>query len=185
MADITELLVEDAISLFTGQASPQWGLYQGGSPVVTADSVKGFDYRQDWQVADFPIEQGAFQSYDKVQRPFDVRLRFSSSGSATSRQALLDSIAAIAGDTNVYDAVTPDATYQSVNVDHYDYRFVDGKSGLIIIDAWCVQIMASSPPSSQNTASPSAASPVNGGTVQATPATSSQSSLVLSEIPGS
>lgn len=185
MADITSLLTQDAISLFLGDTSPQWGIYQGGSPVVVADSVKSFEYRQDYQVADFPVEQGAFQSYDKVQRPFDVRLRFSSSGSSTSRQALLDSIAAISGDTNVYDAVTPDAIYQSVNVDHYDYRFTEGKPGLLIIDVWCIQIMASSPPSSQNSASPSAASPVNGGTVQASPATPSQSSLVLSEIPGS
>lgn len=184
MADITTLLTQDAISLFIGDTSPQWGIYQVGSPIVIADSVKSFEYRQDYQVADFPIEQGGFQTYDKVLRPFDVRLRFSSAGSAETRQALLDSIAAIAGDTNLYDAVTPDATYQNINVDHYDYRFVDGKSGLLIVDVWCVQIMTGDSPSFQNTAQPSGASPVNDGTVQATPAPSSQSNLVSSEILG-
>lgn len=178
------LLTSDAVSLFTGSAGPQWGLYQGGSPVVTAESVVGIEYRQDWRVADYPIEQGAFQSYDKVQTPFGVRLRFAAGGSSESRQALLDSIAAIAGTTDLYDAVTPDATYQNVNINHYDYRRQDGRAGLIIIDVWAVQIMQAAARSFQNTAQPSGASPVNGGTVQPAAPTQQQGSFVAA-IPGS
>jgi hypothetical protein len=178
------LLTEDAVSLFTGSTGPQWGLFLDGSAVVTAESIVGFEFRQDYRIADYPIEQGAFTSYDKVQTPFDVRLRFSSGGTAAGRQALLDSIAAIIGDTNLYDAVTPDQTYQNLNLIHYDYRRTDGRAGLIIIDVWCRQIMQASAQSFQNTAQPSGANPVNGGTVQPAAPTQQQGSFVAF-IPGS
>jgi hypothetical protein len=56
-----------------------------------------FDFDQDWTIADYPQEQGAFQSYDKVQMPFECRVRLACSGPPAQRQAFLNSIFAIAG----------------------------------------------------------------------------------------
>jgi hypothetical protein len=166
MAGIT-LLTSDLI----GEIAPvnaQWGIFQGGAPVVVADSVADMSYRQEWVVSDYPVEQGAFQSFDKVALPFDVRFRYNA-GSAAQRQALLGSIAAIAGTTNLYDVVTPDAVYNNVTITHYDYhRTAQRGLGLLSVEVWALWVneQAALANAAGNTATPSGADPVSGGTVQ-------------------
>ena len=63
---------------------------------VVASTVE-FDFDQEWTIADYPQEQGAFQSYDKVQLPFECRVRLACGGSASQRQTFLNTIFAIAG----------------------------------------------------------------------------------------
>lgn len=180
-----ELLTSDAISLFAGAFGPQWGLFQDGAPVVTADNVISVEYKQEWVVADYPLEQGAFESYDKVQTPFSVRLSFSAGGSETDRQALLDSVAAIAGTTDLFDAVTPEEVYPNVNPTHCSYRrSATNGVGLIVVDVMCVQIRIATSDTLDNTQSPSAAAPVNDGTVQPVPATPTQQGAVTFVHPG-
>lgn len=178
MADLVSLLTADVLGAITNLFRPQWGLFQGGQPVVTSDNVASFAYKQEWTVSDYPVEGGAFASYDKVQVPFDVRLRYTAGGSITNRQALLDSIASIAGTTDVFDAVTPEETYQSVNVTHYDYnREAVNGVGLLKVDVFCVQIRTTATAVFSQTQSPSGADPVSGGTVQPTVPTPQQSLL--------
>ena len=137
-----QLLAADAIQLPSPPAgAPQWGLFLGGAPVVTAESVVGVEYRKESMIADYPVEEGAFASYNKVKSPFDFRLRFSAGASAAARAALIASIDAIADDLNLYDAVTPEAVYTNVNVAHHDYhRTARNGVGLMVIDVWCLQI---------------------------------------------
>ena len=63
---------------------------------VFASTIE-FDFDQEWTVADYPVEQGAFQSYDKVQLPFECRVRMACGGPTSQRTAFLNSIFAIAG----------------------------------------------------------------------------------------
>ena len=92
------LLVNQAIRFLVAPFSAQWGIYKDGLPVVVADSVVSFGFKKDWNIADYPVEEGSFESYDKVETPFGARVRFASGGSTANRQALLQSIEAIAGD---------------------------------------------------------------------------------------
>ncbi len=174
-----ELLNEDLVSL-TPSVSPQWGIFLNGAPVVTADSVVDFTLKKEFALSDYPVEEGAFETYDKVIIPFDCRLRFSAGGSLANRQSLLDSIDAISGDLNFYDAVTPEVVYPSCNVVHYDYRRTSRNGvGLIIVDVWLLQVRVGTSSSSSaltNTAQPSGADPQNDGTVQPTTPTAAQSS---------
>lgn len=174
------LMTQDTFSYFGGVFSEQWGIFQNGVPVITADSVVSMEYRQEWLISDFPLELGAFESYDKVYSPYLVRFRFSAGGSEANRAALLASVAAIAGDLNLYDAASPEAIYLDCNVTHYDYRrtAINGV-GLLVVDVWLeeVRIVTSSTsdttmPSGTatgNTAEPSGASPLNDGSVQPQP----------------
>ena len=124
-----------------GQFSKRWGVFKGGQPVVSFDSFIGIDYRQGWTIADFPLEQGAFESYDKVQLPFDVRVKFAAGGTLENREALLQSTAAIAKTLDLYDVVTPEIVYTSVNVQHYDYRrTATNGNGLITIELWLLEV---------------------------------------------
>jgi hypothetical protein len=140
---VVSLLVADAIALLGGLIVPSWGIFLNGIPVIEADSVVSLDYRQEWSISNYPVEKGAFESYDKVQTPFETRVRFASGGSQANRQALLDSIAAIAGDLNLYDVVTPEAIYQSVNVQRYSYDRAAARVGLMAVDVWVVQVRVS------------------------------------------
>jgi hypothetical protein len=176
------LLTADTVAGFAGFGVQQWGIFLGGSPVVTADSVVSFEYKAEWTISDYPVEQGAFQSYDKVYVPFDVRITFTAGGSLSNRQSLLDSIAAIAGDLNLYDAVTPEATYSSVNVTHYDYkRTATNGLGLMQVTVWCEQVVTTTTNGGlSSTAAASGADQVNDGTVQTTGATSTQVNTMTS-----
>lgn len=134
------LMVSDLVSFAFGGGS-QWGIFLNGAPVVTADNVLSFEFKRDFAIADYPLERGAFETYAKVQIPFSPRVRFSAGGSMANRQALLDSIAAIAGDFNKYDVVTPEETYTGVNISHYDYhRSANSGVGLIVVDVWLQEV---------------------------------------------
>jgi hypothetical protein len=183
----TTLLTSDGPGVPNNQVAPQWGIFLGGAPVVVADNVVSLTYKQEWAIADYPVEEGAFETYDKVQIPFEARVRFSAGGSEANRQALLDSIAAIAGDNQTrYTVVTPEETYPSVTIAHYDYsRTATNGVGLIQVDVWCLNIMVNTTANFQSTAAPSGASPINDGTVQATTAPAAPSSSGPPEFPGS
>lgn len=171
-----ELLAADAIGLFAGSILRQpWGIYLGGAPIVLADSVLSFGYRQQWSVSDFPVERGSFESYDKVQIPYDARFVMATGGSELAKQAFLASIAAVAGDLNLYDIVTPDAVYLNCNIVHYDYdRRARENLGLLRVSIWVIEVRQAPTAAMSNTQSPSNASQVNGGTVQTTAATANQ-----------
>lgn len=174
-AALPALLFSDALNLFSSSLAPQWGIFQGGAPIVTADSVASFDYKKDWTIGNYPVERGAFASYDKVEMPFDVRFRFATGGSAGDRAALLSSIAAVAGTTDLYDAVTPEQTFSNISIRHYDYkRTAMNGVGLLVIDVWAEEIRQAASTGMDSTQQPSGADAVNGGTVQPTAPTSSQ-----------
>lgn len=175
-----ELLAADGPIPFVSGAS-QWGIFLNGAPVVQADTVADFTIKKEWALSDAPQEDGTFQTYDKVVLPYDVRVRFVAGGSASNRQALLDSVDAIAGDLNLYDAVTPEAVYTSCNVVHYDYkRSARNGLGLVVVDVWLFQVRVVGATGALTTQSPNAAPAVNGGTVQTTPPSAAQQSVVTS-----
>lgn len=166
-------LVGDAIN-GSSAAQSQFGIFLNGDPVVVSDNVISFEYSQDFKISNYPVEQGSFASYNKVQQPFEVKFRFSTGGGSTDHQATLASIAAVIADTNLYDVATPDATYSNLNFVHQDYRQSAERIGLLVIDVRCEEVRpASLASSTTTTTSPD-------GTT-----TTSSSTTQISIIPGS
>lgn len=173
----------DTSSNFGVSNNPQWGIFKDGQAVVTAESVIRVEYRQEWSVSDYPLEQGAFESYNKVNTPFEGKVRFATGESEDARTSLLQSIAAIAGDLNLYDLVTPEQTYQSVNIIHYDYnRQSDRGVGLLQIDVGVLEVRVTATAQFTTVKSDAAASPVNDGTVQTTPSTQVQTDKMYNDV---
>lgn len=165
-AAISLLTVDTVISEFLSRKTI-WGIFLNGIPVVQADNVTSMEYKQDWSLSTYPVEQGAFQSYDKVNNPFEIRLRFTTGGSLVDRTAFLKSIEAIAGDLILYDVLTPEEVYTSVNVMRYDYdRKAFRGLGLFAVDIWLMEIRVTATTQFQNVKAASAASPQSGGQVQ-------------------
>lgn len=121
----TVQLAVGAIQNFLGSPSKQlvWGVYdQDGNPAIKPDSFYSFQNQNRWKVAQFPIQDGDFQSYNKVIIPRTIQLHITQGGSLQQRATLLAAAQAIAGDTNLYNILVPEGTYLNFNCDGYTLR---------------------------------------------------------------
>ena len=189
-----DFLSSDSAGLPTNNAQSQWGLFLSGFPAITADNVVSFDYRQAAIIADYQIEEGGFETYDKVQMAFNVALRFSAGGSESNRQALIDSAQQAFGTSttpnlSLYDAVTPEVTYQNVNVEHWTYRRTATNGvGLVTVEVWLAEVRVTASPQFTNATpitspkSPTTQSTVSDGKVQPFQPTNEQQQSINSGI---
>ena len=163
------LLVADATGLPFGTGLPVWGVFLHGIPVPVfpvANSTISVEFKRDYSVSDYPVEPPStgtnllagvpglasilggplsFQSYDKVQLPFDLRVEIASGNTPIARQALLTLVDLVSNTTLLYDVVTPERIYTNCNMVHYEYRrAADSGLGMIVIDMWFREIRQSS-----------------------------------------
>ncbi len=139
------------------------------SVLLTADTYKDVEYRAEQRVADYPIEQGGFASYNKVAEPFDLRLTLCAGGGDLLQQLAAGALANVDGYVNsilgtnftqpmtrsqfilacesllegltLVDVVTPDRTYESVNCVHFSYRKTrESGAGMVIGELWFREI---------------------------------------------
>ena len=169
-------LLSDAISVLAAFGPQPWGIYSDGEPVVIADTVLDLGYSKTYTISDYPIEDGGFASYDKVEQPYEGRVRFASGGSPDVRAALLASIEGIVGDLNLYDVVTPDEVYVNANLTRQEYRRTQSEAGgsLLQVDVTLQEVRILSGDMTTDTADPASSDQQNGGTVQPTTPTASQ-----------
>lgn len=187
LGDVAGLFVDQvaalAVDTFVGYGAgepPMWGVFLGGAPVVLAETVTEMGYKQDWAIADYPVERGGFESYDKVNTPFAVHMQFVSGGTEQNRQALLDSIAAIGDSLTLFDVVTPEAVYVGVNVQSYNYRRATRNGmGLMIVNVVFIEIREEGTTDFKNAKSPSGYAASQAGNVQAVPATTETADQVV------
>lgn len=188
LAVIAELGDLAGIDILNPRAGDWMILSNDGSPAIIPDTVARFDYRGESRVSDYPVEQGAFASYNKVATPFDVRMVMVCSGlnyaqsiaqtiksaiglsvgqNPMQKSAFLDTLDYMLATTDLFSIVTPDRTYNSVNLVHYDFkRETTNGATLLIVEAWFREIRVTGQATyARASASPSAADPVGLGTV--------------------
>lgn len=107
-----------------GLFGQKWGIVaNGGSAALTPDSFIDFEYREEAKIPIYPLQNGAFQSYNKVGLPYDIRLTVTCSGNGKmSKGAFIQGIDKLLTSLTLVDIVTPDATYKNTNLIHVDYR---------------------------------------------------------------
>lgn len=171
-----ELLNSNAVQ--DQRSGKAWGVFLDGQQVVTPDTFVSVDFRQGWALADYPVENGAFESYNKVDMPFDVRVRFASGGSEENRQKLIKQVTDIAEDLKFYDVVTPEVIYHNCNIQHYDYRRTSSNGvGLIVLELWLLEIRVV-PKRGATVTFPSSAPPFNSGQISSQAPTQRQSAII-------
>jgi hypothetical protein len=169
------MLAADAVAIVRMFAGPQWGIFtKAGAPLIIGDSVMAVDFRKEYRILDFPIEQGSFASYNKVETPFDIRITFASSGKQTllasilsggalgslitgtdpvqaNRTAFLKTMADATATLDLVDVITPEATYKGCNITHYDYRREARKGAtMILVDVWLQEVRVSAKAAANN-----------------------------------
>lgn len=165
------LLTADVLIGLSGLFLSQWGIFDAsGAPAFIGDAVLGVDFRDEARVSDFPLEAGAFASYNKVDVPFDVRVTFAISADLATRAGFLADLRAAKQSLDLFTVMTPEAVYPSANIVHYDYRRqTRGAVSRIDVDVWLQEIRITAAAQFSNSQDPAAADPVDGGTVTPTP----------------
>lgn len=136
LAAITTLAAP-VISGFLGQFTPVWGVFDSsGKAIITPDTFLGIDYENARRIANFPVEQGSFATYNKVNDPFTATVRMAVGGTVAQRNAFLQALEMLSDSTALYTLVTPEASYKNVNMERYDYRR-DSRNGAGMIVASC------------------------------------------------
>jgi hypothetical protein len=175
------LLTSDAVSVINMFTGPQWGIFLDGvqvvgqglnSPlnIVTGIGTSNFldlDYRAQFAISNYPVEQGAFQSYNKVQTPYNVGVTITAGGSVANRLALLNQVQAIIGTVDEYTVMMPEGSLVGLNPISYGYsRRHDSGVGLLVVHIMFEQVRPAGDPvfSTTGTASNTgAAAPNTGG----------------------
>lgn len=168
--DTEPKLTQDSITV-TATARNQWGVYTtAGAQALEPDSITAIGYDAEYRVADFPIEEGGFESYDKVALPFQNRVVMTKGGTLEQRRAFLRAVEELRGDLELYNVVTPEWTYLNVNIVRVNIdRSREQGGGLITVELQLQEIRQNATASFSQTRDPASAAPVSIGSVQAKP----------------
>lgn len=150
------------------EIAQQWGLYtQDGQPAAVVDNVSSLEALLEAQISDYPVENGGFASYNKVIRPFDIRLSMSRGGPVEDRQAFVKAIQDAWQSTDLFNVVTPEVVYLDVNVVGVR-RLVESDRGvgLTMLDVALRKVRQTAKLSFADTKEPASAGTSNNGAVQ-------------------
>lgn len=142
-----------------------WGIIEtkSRSIALTPDSFVKFEVRQEAKIPIYPMQEGAFQSYNKVLMPYEVRLTVTCSGNGLmSKLNFLSKISYYIETTTLVDISTPDGIYVDMNLVHVDYRR-ESKRGATLLIAELHFLWVRVVSSTTQTAQPSGASPASVG----------------------
>lgn len=126
-------------------STPQWGIFRHVKPTpasspdeldevvivakrrpaIVPDNFMSFDYRNEFSVSDYPVQDGNFASYNKVANPFENFVRMTKGGTKQERKAFLDAIDSICASLDTFDILTPERTFLNVN----PFRFTLTREG--------------------------------------------------------
>lgn len=189
-------LTKDSASLSTHQAVT-WGIFsRKGLLAIRPDNIAAFEFQREYRISDYPIEEGSFESFNKVTLPYDIRVIMTKGGSRADRKAFLDAVDLALASLDPYTIVTPERVFANANLVRQGYRR-EATSGASLLSVELhaveirnrvsVQFVASARGSgiaaaaTGDTHAPSGANPRNNGSVQAlTPA---QERLVRQALP--
>ena len=111
-----------------------WGVFMVGTrnPVFDVDSCHSFDFEKETKVSNFPVENGAFATYNKVIEPITVKIRLAVSG-LDRLQAFLTSLSAETNSTNLYNVRTPEVGYTNTfTISKFRYNRTKDKGAYVI-----------------------------------------------------
>lgn len=145
---LTQALLLNAL-----QSASQWGIFDddGNQIGVTAASqsilqqitgitgptlsTNAFEFTKETRISDFPVEEGGFASYNKVEMPANPIVTLALAGSETDRATFLNAIDAACKSTNLYSVVTPEVTYANYSLERYNYtRRAEHGATLLIVE---------------------------------------------------
>ena len=90
-----------------------------GGTVLDYDTFVEVKYEDKFKVSDFPVEQGAFATYNKVRHAAVSHVRLAITDDPARRGAFIVGLATLAASTRTVNIVTQDATYLNQTLESY------------------------------------------------------------------
>lgn len=173
-------LAAPLISKFLNSLAPKWGIYkkkgEGYAPAIIVDSVLSIDYANSANILNYPVEEGAFASYNKVQNPRALSVVLTKGGTQKELAQFIADLETLQASLELFLIVTQGKAYQNVNIDRVEYRReATGGAGIVKAVIHFVEIRAakaafSKPGAASSTATtPQAQASVSNGQVQTAP----------------
>lgn len=172
-------------ALIGGIFGKTWGIVnEFGIPIVLADTVVSMNYDAGASISKYPVEQGSFNSYNKVNNPSMSTVQLSKgSGGATGRGLFLAQLEALIKSTLSFHIITPEyvyMNYQIVGINHA--RSAQDGATMITVNLDLEEVLeAKVKYDIEKVKAPSDANTVDGGAKAAQPV---QRDSVLSQIVG-
>ncbi len=177
ISDFVPQLTADNANLTTDLA-PVWGIFDAdGNLVIDPDSIVAIDYGKEEQISSFPVERGSFQSYNKVETPYSLRVTMTKGGSIGEREAFLQDCNDLRASIDLFSVVTPEETYENGNVTRVG-KVRNAQSGAQLLTVEMVveevRTSATSQFTQSNVKDPASADATNDGAVQPKDPTAAQ-----------
>lgn len=158
----------------SAQNGPVWGIFDSSNDlVVSPDSIIDFDYRVEYRIGNFPVQQNSFAAYNKVALPFNTAVRMTKGGSQDDRNQFLQDIDTLVASLLLYSIVTPEKTYLNCNAERAELSRRSVKGAYFLeVDLFFMQILqttaqySTTSGATQNAKVPAAIPAVNQGTIQ-------------------
>lgn len=116
------LVAASTFDSWLNKASNRWAIVsEDGQQVIVFTSFISFELRSDGRVVSAPVEEGSFASYNKLGSPLEINVTLGFAGTDTELQDALDTLATLQAGTQLIGLVTPNAEYQSLNLEGYNY----------------------------------------------------------------
>ncbi len=131
------------------------GVQEGEEIFIPSSWVK-HEFIADSSMSNAPTEMGGYTSFNKVRRPAELRVVFALEGwmafdssiakpfspASLSRSAFIEKLDIMKNNAYTYNITTPDKTYTSYDMTHYDYQVSD-KNGvtLLLVNAFFQEVM--------------------------------------------
>lgn len=156
-----------------GLSSAQWGIFdEFGGAVIEPDNVVAIGANSEFRIADFPLEGGLFESYDRVTLPRETRIVMSKGGSIEDRRAFLEAVDALEQSRDLYTVITPEALYQNRNVARVTLdRSQSAGAGLITVELSLREVRQSAEPTFSRTRAAASSGVQSSGRTSAKPTT--------------
>jgi hypothetical protein len=174
-------LAADAAALIQAFAPPSWGVFDDdGNQLLFPDTILEVEYVKDYRVSSYPVEQGSFRDYNKVETPAELRVSMAYASGAGDRATFLAACYGLVSSLRLVGVLMPEVYYGSLNAKHMDYRRrrEDGGASKLVVDMWFEQIRVSGTQTFSNTKETQSQDPQDGGTTTPQPATSSQDAAI-------
>lgn len=159
-------LVGDQDIVVTAQTA--WGIYTpDGELALATDSIFRLEPMREFRISDYPVEEGGFQTYNKVAMPGETRVTVTKGGKASVRQAFLNALDALIESTDLVTILTPDESFLDRNLVRYDYvRDADSGATLLVLDLLFIEVRQTAQTEYTTTKKPSGADRTQDGPVQ-------------------
>lgn len=116
-------------------------------PVIEATSIFRIGHMQEFTLPTNPIQAGSFATFNKIATPYEIELRMTKSGPLSERAKFLDDLERVGRSLDLYRIVTPERTYQPVNIASYSLNRegAEGAYFLTEVDIRVVEIRQVTP----------------------------------------